>query len=369
MELSALRTPAFLVDLAGVKRNTAAMIERARARGVGLRPHVKTHKTVEIALMQSGGRPGPITVSTLAEARSFTGKGFRDITYAFPITPDKLAEAADLAAEIGNFQILTDHPAVVGAIEETARERRMRFRVLLKVDCGYGRAGVDPLDPDAVRLAGVLHASDAIDFRGILTHGGHSYGCTDREGIVSVAEEERAALVAFRHRLEEAGIPCPTVSAGSTPTAVLGEDWAGVTELRPGNYVFFDLFQADIGTCRLDECSGQVLATVAGHYPLRNRLLIDAGALALSKDRGAEHLRTPQGYGAIVGRPALRVVDLSQEHGFVTSDEPIDFGSFPIGSRLRIVPNHACLAAALFREYHVMEEGKIVDRWIPLQGW
>jgi len=375
MNPTGLRTPAFLVDVAKVEANSAAMIDRARARGVALRPHVKTHKTEEIALMQTGGRPGPITVSTMAEARFFAERGFGDITYAFPITPDKLSEAARLTAAIGSFQILVDHADTIDAVERFGRAlngastQKVRFRALLKVDSGYGRSGVDPLGPDALGLARRMHASKEIDFCGVLAHGGHSYGCGDQRSIVAVAEEERDALVGCRDALAGAGVPCATVSAGSTPTAVLGENWEGVTELRPGNYVFFDLYQADIGTCSIDDCAARVLATVAGHYPRRNRMLIDAGALALSKDRGAIHLRREPCFGVVAGSPHLRVVDLSQEHGFVESAEPIDFDSFPIGSRLSILPNHACLTAALFAEYHVVREGSVVDRWIPARGW
>lgn len=369
MELTELRTPAFLVDLTKVRRNSTAMIDRARARGVRLRPHVKTHKTEEIALMQTGGRPGPITVSTMAEARFFAGKGFGDITYAFPITPDKLPEAASLSTTIDTFQILVDHPRTIDAVETEGRVKKVRFRTLLKVDSGLGRAGVDPLSPEALELARRMHASKEIEFAGILAHGGHSYESADRDGIVAVAEEERDALVRCAGVLTDAGLPCPTISAGSTPTAVLGESWEGVSELRPGNYVFFDLFQADIGTCRQGDCAALVLATIAGHYPRRNRMLIDAGALALSKDRGAVRLRRNPCFGVVARNPELRVVDLSQEHGFVESTEPIDFGAFPIGSRLAIIPNHACLAAALFSEYHVVDGGVVVDRWIPTRGW
>ncbi len=369
MNLATLRTPAFLVDLAKVRRNSAAMIDRASAHGVRLRPHVKTHKTEEIALMQTGGRPGPIAVSTMAEARFFAERGFGDITYAFPITPDKLSEAAGLSRSIEAFQILVDHPKTIDAVESAGRAEKVRFRTLLKVDSGHGRAGVDPLGSEALDLARRMHASKAIEFAGILAHGGHSYGCVDRAGIVAVAAAERDALVQCGKVLADAGLPCATISAGSTPTAVLGENWKGVTELRPGNYVFFDLFQADIGTCSIDDCAALVLATVAGHYPRRNRMLIDAGALALSKDRGALQLRREPCFGVVARHPDLRVVDLSQEHGFVESTEPIDFGSFPIGSRLTVIPNHACLTAALFPEYHVVRDGVVVDQWIPARGW
>ena len=218
-------------------------------------------------------------------------------------------------------------------------------------------------------LARRIHDARGMEFAGILTHGGHAYRSIDRESIAAVAGEERDALVRFGRALLDAGVPCPTISAGSTPTAVVGENWDGVNELRPGNYVFFDLFQVDIGTCTIEECAAAVLATVAGHYPDRNRMLIDAGALALSKDQGADHLRRAPSFGAVVGHPDLRVAGLSQEHGFIESTRPIDFSAFPVGCRVRIIPNHACLAAALFPRYHVIEEDEVVDEWTPVRGW
>jgi D-serine deaminase-like pyridoxal phosphate-dependent protein len=368
MKIEQLGTPAFVIDKAGLQRNVDAMRARATAHSVMLRPHVKTHKTAEIAALQTDPRSRAITVSTLAEARFFLDRGFDDITYAVPITPDKLPAAAEIARPARSFRLVTDHGDVVRAMEAFGRAGGVRFRLLLKVDAGYHRAGVDPAGEDAVPLARSIHLSEALDFDGILAHGGNSYSCRGGKEIAAVARQERAETVRFAERLRQAGLPCPTVSIGSTPTAVFGESFEGVTEIRPGNYVFFDRFQADIGTCTLDDCAATVITTVAGHYPDRNRMLIDAGALALSKDPGAETENRTE-FGAVVGHSDLRITSLSQEHGIVESEGPIPFDRFPIGSRLRIIPNHSCLAAALFCEYHVAAGEEIVDRWIPIRGW
>ncbi len=368
MEIDELRTPAFLVDVKKVRRNARAMIERARRHGVRLRPHVKTHKTVEIARMQVGGGPAAITVSTPEEARFFATAGFEDITYAFPLAPDRLSWAAGFTETIRHFHVIVDHPEMAPALDSAGRSRGIRFSVFLKVDPGYGRAGVDPQNPASLETARRLHDSRAVDFKGILTHGGHAYRCAGPGEIVEAAKRERDVMVRFAGLIRENGIPCPEVSVGSTPTAVLGEGWEGVTEIRPGNYVFFDKFQADIGACRLDDCAASVLATVAGVYPERNRLLVNAGALSLSCDRGAEHLRDEAEYGCVIGHPDLKITHLSQEHGLVTADGPLRFENDLLGSRFRIIPNHSCLAAALFSEYYVVENGEVVDRWMPVRG-
>ena len=369
MKIAELKTPAFLVDLAKLKTNIHRMQERARRHGVRLRPHVKTHKTAEIARLQVSDKAPGITVSTLAEAHFFHKAGFDDITYAFPITPNKLDEAAELTRRLKHFHVLIDQFTTAEAVAACGRDNQVRFSVFLKVDCGYHRAGVDPTSPDSVRLVEAIQSSPHMRFSGILTHAGHSYHCRDREEITAVARQERNLMVEFAERLKKGGIVCETVSVGSTPTAVHAPGWQGVTEIRPGNYVFFDKFQADIGSCSLAEAAATVLTTVVAHYPPHNQLLIDAGALALSKDPGAAHIDDRIVYGAVAGNPGLKLFSISQEHGLMTSEQPIAFNDFPVGSLIRIIPNHSCLTAALFDRYHVIEGNRVVDEWRPMRGW
>jgi D-serine deaminase-like pyridoxal phosphate-dependent protein len=208
-----------------------------------------------------------------------------------------------------------------------------------------------------------------MEFKGILTHAGHSYHSRNPAEIAGVARQERDVMAQFADRLRENGIACETVSVGSTPTAMHAPDWQGVDEIRPGNYVFFDKFQADIGSCRPEEIAATVLTTVVAHYPDHNQMLIDAGALALSKDLGADHLANEIVFGAVLNRPYLRIFSISQEHGLITGNDPIAFKKFPVGSLLQIIPNHSCLTAALFPEYHVVENDQIVDKWLPMRGW
>jgi D-serine deaminase-like pyridoxal phosphate-dependent protein len=365
--LTDIATPAFLVDRQTVARNCTKMRDKARTSGVGFRPHVKTHKCVEAARMQHGGTFGPITVSTLAEAEVFADAGFRDITYAVPIAPsrEKLARAADIAHRVDRLGVLIDSDTALRALEEYD----FTFDVFLKVDCGYHRAGVDPASPDSVRLAVSLVRSERVRFQGLLTHAGHSYNARDAEEVRRIAGEESGVLTRFRALLASEGLGEARRSIGSTPTASVVDRFSECDEVRPGNYVFYDAFQATIGSCGIEDVAVSVLTTVVGSYPERGSLIVDAGALALSKDAGPDHLDPGFGYGLVCDAdlrplPSTRIVALSQEHGKIVTSAHV-----PVGTRLRIIPNHSCLTAAMFDRYHVVERGRVVDTWRPVRGW
>ncbi|HYC62503.1 MAG TPA: alanine racemase [Thermoanaerobaculia bacterium] len=368
MNLRDVATPAFLVDRSIVQRNCDAMREKARSSGVGFRPHVKTHKSVEIGRMQHGGAVGPITVSTLAEAEQFARDGFRDITYGVPIAPEKLARAAELASRIDRLSVLIDSETARVAIETFAANHNVVFDVFLKVDCGYHRAGVDPENPDSARLAIALAHSERVRFQGFLTHAGHSYVARDVEEIKRIAAEESASLTRFRALLAPDGLGESLRSVGSAPTAAVVERFSECDEVRPGNYVFYDASQAAFGSCRREDVAVSVLTTVVGSYPERGALIVDAGALALSKDTGPNHLEPQCGYGIVCDvdlQPLpMRITALSQEHGKIATEMHVE-----VGTRLRILPNHSCLTAAMFDAYQVIDRGRVVDQWKPGRGW
>jgi D-serine deaminase-like pyridoxal phosphate-dependent protein len=371
-----LPTPALILDRAVLRRNLRRMSDRLRAAGVALRPHLKTAKSVAIGRMAIEGHDGRITVSTLAEARYFAQGGFKDILYAVGIVPSKLAAVTELRRQCVDLRIVTDNLPVARAIADAAKDGDT-FSVFIEIDSGGGRAGLPwPALPALLDIARVLHEAPNVELAGVMTHAGHSYHESTPDGIAAVAEQERQAVVGAAEKLRAAGIPCPIVSAGSTPTAMHSRDFSGLTEMRPGVYVFNDLDQEFIGSCGSADLALSVLASVIGHYPHRNQLLIDAGALALSKDISAQEFQPKVGYGTVADAPVkeMAVVACSQEHGFVGADEPIPYGNLPIGSRLRVWPNHACITAAAYDRYYVVDSdldgGKsIVDTYDRINGW
>ncbi|TMJ26464.1 MAG: hypothetical protein E6G95_13700 [Alphaproteobacteria bacterium] len=374
--LDDLPTPALILDRAILRRNLKRMSDRLKHAGVALRPHLKTAKSVQIGRMAVEGHDGRITVSTLAEARYFAQGGFTDIFYAVGVVPSKLPAVTELRRQGVNLRVVTDNLAVARAIAEAAKNGD-GFSVFIEIDSGGGRAGLPyPELPGLIDIARALHAAPGVELTGVMTHAGHSYHESTPDGIAAVAEQERLAIVTAAEKIRAAGIPCPIVSAGSTPTATHSRDFTGITEMRPGVYCFNDLDQEFIGSCGAGDLALSVLASVIGHYPHRNQVLIDAGALALSKDISAQEFQPKVGYGTIADPPAkdMAVLACSQEHGFVGSDDPIPYGNLPIGSRVRVLPNHACITAAAYDRYYVVDSeldgGKtVVDTYDRINGW
>ncbi len=372
-DLAGLPTPCLLLDRARLDRNLARMAGRMLSLDVDLKPHLKTAKCAEIARRATRGFTGGITVSTLAEAAYFAEAGFGDITYAMGIVPAKLEEASALIQRGTALTLVTDHPGTARALGAHARRAGVRLLVLIEIDTGSGRAGVDPASPLLLEVAKAL-AEGGAELAGVLTHAGHSYEAKGAVALRAVAEEERAGVVAAAERLRQAGFPCPRVSAGSTPTAAFAESLAGVTDMRPGVYMFGDLAQVAIGSCGIEDIALTVLASVIGAYPERNMVLIDAGSLALSADRSAERRLPDTGYGWVLdagGRrlDGLYIERVHQEHGFVTARAPLPFDRLAPGTRLRILPNHACITAAAHDRYHVLDGTELVAEWERANGW
>lgn len=366
-----LRTPAFLVDLDRVEDNALKIATFAQQSGLRLRPHVKTHKTWEIARVQCRYGAAGITVSTLAEAHYFAAHGFEDILYAVPLSPDKLPECLRLAQKI-TFSIITDHEQVITALLDRCREAPSPLGVYLKINSGAQRAGIEPDDPRIPFWAEQLHQAPGVTFKGILTHAGQSYLSTHDE-VGEVALHEAAILRSVADRIERHGIPCVERSLGSTPVTSVAPSlsgYEGITEMRPGNYIFYDRYMLASGHCTLDEIACRVLTRVIGVYPDRKHLLIDAGALALSKDLGPTHLCDFEGgYGLILDHPGWKLAGLSQEHGRIEIQDSTEASRVNPGDFLEIIPNHSCLTAALFPEYVCMKQGKLEGSLKPVRGW
>jgi D-serine deaminase-like pyridoxal phosphate-dependent protein len=373
LDLQTLKTPCLILEVERVRRNAARTSEIARANDVGLRPHVKTHKSVEVARIQTAGHNPALTVSTLAEARAFAGHGFVDITYAVPIEPGKFAEAIEIVRSGVKLNLITDDAETAADLDEAAGRAAVRFDVFLKVDCGYHRCGVAPESKEAVEIPRLISDAKNLNFAGVLTHAGHSYHARSIEEIRRIAAQERDVMAEFAAKLRSRSIEVPVVSIGSTPTIQHVDHLAGVDEIRPGNYIFFDAFQATLGSCGFEDCALTVLAAVVHRDRERRKIIVDAGAIALSKDRGAVELDETCGYGRVldlVGNDLnLRVESVSQEHGTIHVRDEAAFDRLKVGSRVRILANHSCLTAAQHRHYHVLENDRVVDRWEIHRGW
>jgi D-serine deaminase-like pyridoxal phosphate-dependent protein len=370
-----LPTPALLLDLDVLERNLARMAERARALGVALRPHVKTHKCLEVGRRQLGHGAAGITVATLPEAAAFAAGGFTDITWAFPLVIARLDEVLALARRV-TLRVLLDSAAALDALAPGARRAGAEVHAWLEVDTGHHRSGVNPSAAESVVLARRLATERGIVFDGLLTHAGQSYLARTREERAAVAESERAVMVAFAATLERAGVPVPAVSVGSTPAMSAVERLDGVTEVRPGNYAFYDYMQLAAGVCAPGDCALTVLASVVSHQRDASHVVVDAGALTLSKDPGPHDPNLARGLGPVLRgleghalEPRLRVRAVSQEHGIVGGESPADVeGRFAVGDKLRILPNHSCLTAAMFDRYDVVRGDEVVDAWKIWRG-
>ena len=376
MDLSSLQTPALILDQAKLDRN----IERMRSRlsqlgGVALRPHLKTVKSVDVARRVLGPQGGPITVSTLLEAERFGEAGFSDILYAVGIAPAKLDRVLALRSRGIAVSIVTDNVEAAEAVAAAARRAGDPLPVLIEIDSDGHRAGVRPDQPDLlIAIAGAL--SQGAEVQGVLTHAGGSYDARTPDELARIAAQERDSAVACAEILRRAGFATPAVSVGSTPTAFSAADLSGVTEVRAGVYLFSDLVMAGIGVASVDDIALSVLTTVIGHQRDKRWILVDAGWMAMSRDRGTANQAVDQGYGLVCdssGRPwpDLIMVAANQEHGILAvrdgSSAPLP--DLPVGTLLRILPNHACATAAQFEAYEVVEGDDVVARWARFNGW
>ena len=375
VSLANLQTPALILDRSAMMKNLDAMHARMRKLGVDLRPHLKTAKSADIAKLVTSGQAGGITVSTLAEAEYFHARGFSDILYAVGIAPGRLERVEVLAKAGVDIKIITDNMDAVEAIANYAINGACPFKVLIEIDSGEGRAGILPESHEFLAMAKTIDASANATLTGVLTHAGHSYACKTTDAIKAVAEQERLAITCAAQRLRNEGLPCPVVSAGSTPTAVHAQNLEGVTEMRPGVFVFNDLKQLSVGTCDRDGLALSVLATVIGHNRHKGHIILDAGALALSKDISAHDDHPEVGYGEVCDVESLNPFEdlyvnaVSQEHGIVPVVGAGQFDALPVGTKVRILPNHACITAAGYTHYEVLEDGAITERWDRVNGW
>lgn len=373
MNLQTLKTPCLILDLNRVRRNAERVSQIALRNNVRLRPHIKTHKSIEVARIATVPHDGAVTTSTLAEVWAFSKHGFSDFTYAVPIEPGKFDEAIEIVKSGVRLHLITDNAQIPPHLNQAAGAEGVKLSVFLKVDCGYHRAGVEPHTDEARLIPRLIADASNLNFAGILTHAGHSYHARSKEEIVEIARHERDSMVELAETLRAEGIEVPTVSIGSTPTINYIDHLDGIDEVRPGNYIFFDAFQATLGSCGFEDCALTVLAAVTHRDRERKKIIVDAGAIALSKDRGPVEFDPDCGYGRVLdlegNELGLRVESLSQEHGIFHVADEENFHRLKVGSRVCILANHSCLAAAQHRHFNVLENGAIADKWEIHRGW
>jgi len=382
-DLMDLKTPSLLLDAPRLQKNLQFMGQKLAAADIDLQPHMKTAKSVPIARMATEGHSGAITVSTVKEAEEFAKAGFSKITYAVGLAPHKLGRIAALLQRFPNLTLclLVDNPGAIAAAAEAGQIFNRTFPLFLEIDSGAQRGGLRSDDPKLLGLAQQIARTQHVSLAGVLTHAGQSYAARNRQELLQIADQERLSAFGAAGLIRGLGLSCPAVSIGSTPTLWAAESFTGATEARPGVYMFMDVFQAQLGCCQIEDIALSVLATVIGRYEKPARLLIDAGALALSQDRStalqARHPgRLDYGLGMVCDLhgqpfPDLLVAQAHQEHGFIVSRTPetTALPAWPIGYRVRIFPIHACMTAAAYQDYIMIENGAVTGTLPRFNGW
>ncbi|MEH2470904.1 D-serine deaminase-like pyridoxal phosphate-dependent protein [Nitrobacteraceae bacterium AZCC 2161] len=372
-----LDTPCLLLDRGRLDANVDRLRKRLSDFGVGFRPHLKTAKSVEVAKRVMPTALGPATVSTLKEAEVFACAGVTDLIYAVGIAPSKLDRVVRLRRAGVDIAVVLDSPEQARALCDASRAADIRIPALIEIDCDGHRSGLLPDDQRNLIVIGRI-LNEGAELRGVLTHAGDSYGARGIAEFEAHAERERAAAVAAAEILRAAALPCGVVSVGSTPTALYGRDYSGVTEVRAGVFMFFDLVQAGVGDCTIDNIALSVLSTVIGHQNDRGWTIIDAGWMAMSRDRGTAGQTVDQGYGVVCdleGRPYPDhiVIQANQEHGIIARrpGSVAATPNLPVGAKVRILPNHACATAAQHESYVLIEEGSnlVHGYWPRFGGW
>lgn len=376
-DLSRIDTPAAIIDAGRMHANILRMQQRMDELGVRFRPHVKTAKCWPVARAQLEAGAKGITVSTIKEAEQFFAHGVADILYAVGITAAKLPKVLALRRQGCDLKIVTDNAVAAGEIVAFGKEHGETFEVWIEVDCDGHRSGIRP-DEHArlIEVARILNDGGMV-VGGVMTHAGSSYDLDTPAALEALAEQERSGCVLAANHLRDSGIPCPVVSIGSTPTALYAKDLAGVTEIRAGVYAFFDLVMYNVGACRMDDIALSVLTTVIGHQADKGWAIVDAGWMAMSRDRGTQKQKRDFGFGQVCTvdgtvLPGYIVSGANQEHGIVSCESVPDReieARFPVGTLLRILPNHACATGAQFPEYHALTGESDVAVWDRFYGW
>ena len=353
-----LDTPSLLLDYQKLVENINNIADFAREQGVTYRPHIKTHKSIKIAKLQLEAGAIGVTCAKISEAEVMAAGGINDILIAYPISsPDKIKRIINLLQQGVHLKVSVDQIESLGYLQESLEHCPFTLEVWIKVNSGLNRCGVEP-GKEAVDLAKAIMTHSKLKLCGIFTHAGHSYAAKTYEEIENIGLQEGLAVVESAKECEQAGILIPVRSVGSTPTFRIAGKVPGITEIRPGNAVFFDGIQVGLGVANKENCAVTLLASVAGVY--KDRIVLDTGSKSLCLDKGAHGNQTVSGFGQIIGHPEIIIQRLSEEHGV---GSVVGETSLKLNDKVQIIPNHACTVVNQFEEYVVHEDEKVIDVW------
>ncbi len=362
MRLSDLPTPQVLIDRRRLLHNIERVQQLASAAGMRLRPHAKTHKSPVVARWQIERGAVGICCAKLGEAEVFVDAGIDDIRLPYPVNPSNASRVIALM-DRASISTIVDHLDVARGWSAAMTGAGRTLDVLIKVDVGFHRCGIDP-DNDALGFVQAVASMPGLRLRGLLSHAGHAYHASSDEELCAVAQHETETLMRLRDAASRSGIPLDEMSVGATPSLRFSVKQKGLTELRPGNYVYFDRTQVSLGAASLDDCALTVMATVVTKHP--GRIILDCGSKTLTSDQ-ARGITNAAGYGAVLaddGESPRRIDDtltierLSEEHATVrvtggTRLEP--------GDRVRVVPNHSCTVSNLVDVVRLVERDRVID--------
>jgi D-serine deaminase-like pyridoxal phosphate-dependent protein len=365
VKLTELRTPCVLVDRPRVERNLDRLQTAANARGMRLRPHAKTHKSIELARRQVAVGAIGICCAKLGEAEIFAEAGIDDIRLPYPLNPVNAERVAALQ-ERARISFIVDHLDVARGWSDAMSREGCEVDVLVKVDVGFHRCGIDPSAKNAAEIVARVARLPGLRFRGLLSHAGHGYGATSEAEVQGIAAAEAVSLAELRERVEALGVEVAEVSVGATPTVRHSLEQKGLTELRPGNYIYFDRTQVALGAASWDDCALTVLSRVVTSHGT-DRLIFDSGSKTLTNDLARGFAPAP-GYGAVLQSisgpqapdPALVVQRLSEEHANVG----VTGGPHALrpGDLVRIIPNHSCVVSNLVDAAWLVDGDEVLER-------
>lgn len=356
--IEGLDTPTLLLDYQKLIQNISQMAAYAKEKGISYRPHIKTHKSIKIAQLQMQAGAVGITTAKIGEAEVMAAGGINDILIAYPISSlVKIKRIVKLLEQGVQLKISVDNIESLSYLQKELEHTPFILEVWIKVNSGLNRCGVEP-GTEVVQLAKTIMTYSKLKLGGIFTHAGHSYAAITMEEIEKIGHLEGQAVVESAQACEKEGIRIPVRSVGSTPTYKIAGEVPGITEIRPGNAVFFDAIQVGLGVTTIENCALTLQASVVGVY--KDRVIFDTGSKSLCLDKGAHGNQTVSGFGHVMGHPEVIIDRLSEEHGVgvLMGESPLK-----LNDQVQIIPNHACTVVNQFEEYVVHESGIVIDTW------